>query len=303
MHRSVLMSSALICLLAVTLCLSTPILAADLSPESVLPRSFAGGWTPEGKGNLYNQDTLFEHINGEAELYMPYRFDLLATASFANKKYPDQLVVADVYRMGTLLDAFGIYSNYRKPDYERVTIGAEGFLSSTQMMFYQGRYFVRLQATGTTGLDRQVFLECAKAISGNLPADSSRPPELETLSLPSIVRSSERYLAQSLLGYAFFRRGFVMDTGESMRVFVVSEDSRDSARKAFDAYRAYLKDEGQGVQVAETKDRRVLTAADSLYGDVLVEESSPYLIGAIKIKDNDAAKRLVGQLREKMGNR
>jgi hypothetical protein len=92
-------------------------------------------------------------------------------------------------------------------------------------------------------------------------------------------------------------------SGEPMRVFVVTEDSRDAARKSFDAYRAYLKEDGQGVQVVETKDGRILTAADSLYGDVLVEESGPYLIGAIKIKDKDTAKRITGQLRAKIGTR
>lgn len=306
MRRFILMSSMFACLTVMVLCLPMPIHGGELSLETILPRTFADGWTPESKPKLYNRDTLFEHINGEAELYMPYGFDLLVTAGYANKKYPDQLVVADVYRMGSLLDAFGIYSNYRRPDDDIVPIGAEGFLSSTQMMFYQGRYFIRLQATGTTVLNREIFRACAEAISRNLPADSSHPKELEILSIPSMVPKSERYLAQSLLGYAFFRRGFVMDatvSGESMRVFVVTEDSKESARKSFDTYRAYLKEEGQGVKVVETKDQRVLTATDSLYGDVLVEESGPYLIGAIKIKEKDAAKRIVGQLRAKMGNR
>ncbi|MDQ5987570.1 MAG: hypothetical protein CSYNP_03315 [Syntrophus sp. SKADARSKE-3] len=306
MRHLTLMFTLIVCLTAALLCLPVPIHGSELSLENVLPRTFADGWSPENKTKLYSSDTLYEHINGEAELYMPYGFDLLVTVSYANKKYPDQLVVADVYRMGSLLDAFGIYSNYRRPEDNTIPIGAEGFLSSTQMMFYQGRYFIRLQATGTTGLKQEIFQACAKKISGNLPADSSHPRELEFLSVPGLIPKTERYLAKSLLGYAFFRRGFVMDAapaGDSMRIFVVTEDSKESARKSFDAYLAYLREEGQSAQVVEMKGGRVLTAADSLYGDVIAEESGSYLVGAIKIKDKDAAKRIIGQLRAKIGNR
>jgi hypothetical protein len=286
--------------------LSTAVRAEAPAMAKVLPSGFHNGWALEAKAELYNQDNLFEHINGEAELYMPYRFDLLATASYINKKSPDVLLVADVYRMGSLLDAFGVYSNYRKADYEPVKTGAEGFISLTQMMFYQGRYFVRLQATGTTGGARDIFLDSAKVIAATLPADSSRPGELDILSLPGIAPKTERYLAQSLLGYAFFRKGLIADapvSGDQMRIFILFEDNRESARKAFNAYYAYLKEEGQDAAEllqSGTPERVVLAATDSLYGSVLLEQSDRYVIGAIRVNDRKAAGNLIEKLRNKV---
>ena len=59
-------------------------------------------------------------------------------------------------RMGSLLDAFGIYANYRRADYKSVKIGEERVsYHPTQLMFYQDRYFVRLQVTGATSLPRE----------------------------------------------------------------------------------------------------------------------------------------------------
>jgi hypothetical protein len=115
-----------------------------------------------------------------------------------------------------------------------------------------------------------------------------------------MVAKSERYLAQSLLGYAFFRRGIIADVmlgGERLQAFVVFLNSPDAAREAFDAYRSYLQAEGQGMNVTGITERRSLTADDPLYGGVLVEQSGPNLIGAIRMKKAKAAKPIIEQLR------
>ena len=199
----------MICLMIIcVLCAPVPLFAADSSMANILP---AGGcsedWVMKDKANLFNRDTLFDHINGEAELYFPYGFEVLATATYINRENPEMWIVADVYKMGSLLDAFGIYSNYRKTNASWVTIGAEGFVSSSQLMFYQDRYFVRIQVTGTTKLKQDTFLACGRAVSQNLPLNAGIPKELQILRIPEIVLKSERYIAKSLLGYAFFHHG------------------------------------------------------------------------------------------------
>jgi hypothetical protein len=298
-------ASAILCLLALAMSAPVPVFAVEDSLKNILPTpGFTPAWVMKESVTLYNTDTLFDHINGEAELYFPYGFDMLATATYLNKKNPDVWVVVDVYRMGSLLDAFGIYSNYRKAGAAGAVIGAEGLVSSSQLMFYQDRYFVRIQITGATSLEQELLLACGRTVSRNLPPNTGRPKELEVMvGIPGVVTKSERYLAQSLLGYAFFRRGMIADAmlgGERVQVFVVFENSPDAARKAFDDYRSYLKAEGQEVNVTGTTGRMSLTAVDPLYRGVLVEQSGSYLIGAIRMKEASAAKPIVEQLRERL---
>jgi hypothetical protein len=305
LRRSAVIAAAILCAFVLTLSATVPVFGAEDSMKNILPAAgFAPDWVMKERVTLFDSDTLFDHINGEAELYFPYGFDMLATVSYLNKKYPDVWVVVDVYRMGSLLDAFGIYSNYRKADAAGAVIGAEGFVSSSQLMFYQGRYFVRIQVTGTTSLEQQLLLACGRTVSRNLPPNEGRPGELEVLAgIPGMVTKSDRYLGQSLLGYAFFRRGMIADAmlgGERVQVFVVFENSPDAARKAFDDYRSYLKAEGQEMNVTGTADRTSLTAVDPLYGGVFVEQSGPNLIGAIRMKEASAAKPIVEQLRERL---
>jgi len=290
--------------LIITIAVSNPVYAADLSIKDVLPgKSFAKDWVIEEKVKIYDKDTLFDHIDGEAELYFPYGFDALATASYVNKQNLDLYIEADVYKMASVLDAFGIYSNYRKSNNLWITIGTEGFVSSSQLMFYQDRYFVRLQVAGATSLPKDTFLACARAISGNLPADVGPPKELEILKISALVPKSERYLAQSLLGYVFFRRGIIADAAaqdEKMQIFVIHEYTLAAARKTFDQYHSYLKAEAQGVQMSGNQARMRVIAVDPLYGGVLVEQSGRYIIGAVRVKNTSVAKQLIDQLHERI---
>jgi hypothetical protein len=275
--------------------------AGDPAIKDVLPqKGFAKDWVIEDKVKLYDKDTLFDHIDGEAELYFPYGFDALATVNYVNKQNPDVSIEADVYQMASVLDAFGIYSNYRKPDSLWVAIGAEGFASSSQLMFYQDRYFVRLQISGATSLEKDTFLTFAKAISANLPAGAGQPKELDILKIPALAPRSERYLAQSLLGYVFFRRGIIADVAtqdEKMQVFVIHEDTPAAARQTFDQYSSYLKAEAQGIQKTGNQDRMNVTAIDPLYGRILLEQSGRYITGAVRVKNISVANQIIEQLR------
>ena len=307
MDRFGVISAIIICVLVLTLSVPGPVFAADSSITNVLPaRGFAEDWVMDGKATLYTKDTLFDHINGEAELYFPYGFEELATATYINERDPRLAAVVDVYRMASLLDAFGIYSNYRRADAGGVAIGAEGFVSSSQLMFYQDRYFVRLQAAGTTSIEQDIFLACGRAVSQNLPLNKGRPGELEIFRIPGVVPKTERYIAQSLLGYAFFRRGIIADAlleDEKVQVFVVFEDSHDAARKTLERYRSYLDSSGKDVHVTEAPDWISIAAVDPLYRGVFVEQAGRYIIGAVRVKVPAAAKQLVEQMRGRLGGR
>jgi hypothetical protein len=305
MNRAGVASSISICIFLLTIHASAPVFAADRPMENLLPeRGCAQGWELKDKAAIFDKDTLFDQINGEAELYFPYGFDMLATATYMDIKNPEVWIVADVYRMASLLDAFGIYSNYRKADAASVTVGAEGFVSPSQLMFYQDRYFVRLQVTGATGLGQDVFLACARSVSEKLPFNARPAGELESLKIPGIVPKTERYIAKSLLGYPFFRRGIIADAilpGERFQVFLVPEDSVAAAREAFDHYRSYLKAEGKNIQPQGERNYDAIAAVDPLYGEIFVEQSGRYVIGAVRLRKSSSAKKIVEQLRERLG--
>lgn len=240
------------------------------------------GWTREGDIAVYDEKTLFELINGEAELYFPYRFQFCYEAAYVSASDAELSYAAEVYEMGSHLDAFGIYSNYRDVDEEFIAVGAQGFIGSTQIIFYQDRCFVKLREAGKLREDKDTLLAMAKAISQALPANTPPPPQLWALRFmqrAGIVPNTEKYTARSLLGYDFFQRGLaaraaMSEEGET-RVFAVFHDSADAAKQTLDKYVAYL-DEFEGEH--EWRDT-VLLVKDPLHKGVLVQQVGANIVG------------------------
>ncbi len=285
---------------------SPSLYGADQVMEKVMPPVCVEGWSMDGKVTFFDKDTLFDRIDGESELFFPYGFELLAYARYENRQDPKIAIDADVYKMGSVLDAFGMFANYRRKDDADAAIGGGGTVSSSQLFFYQDRYFVRLQITGTTSAYQDIYLTCAKAISKNLPQNTGRPRELEALMVPAVVEKSERYVAQSLLGYVFFRQGLIAEAfvnGEQLQVFIVPEQTLETARKTFDEYCSYLKQAKSDTRITREQGRTSLGALDPLYGKVYVEQAGRFVIGAVRVKDGAAAKQLVEQVRKRIGEK
>jgi len=120
-------------------------------------------------------------------------------------------------------------------------------------MFYQDRYFVRLQVAGATSLEKDIFLTCARAISGKPPGgfwSAQRAGDFED----SGACAEERTVscAKAFWGMSSFARELSLmpqRKTKRCRFFVIHEDTQAAARKTFDQYHSYLKSEGQGIQM------------------------------------------------------
>jgi hypothetical protein len=257
-------------------------LAADGMEDLIPPDSCGTLWKIEGKALFYDRDTLSDRIDGEAELYFPYGFDRLAAARYASGKSPGTGMDVEIFRMGSLLDAFGMYANYRQRDSQALPIGAESNLSASQLFFYQGRHFIHIQITGTEDANMDALAECGRAVASRMPGNKSRPTELSVIDRPEVVKGTERYLPQSLLGYDFLNKGIIADAvveGASLQIFLLLGTTAQSASAAFDHYRSQLV-QGKIDPVGDSTS--FLEGVDPLYGPVMILKRGKCLAGALK---------------------
>jgi hypothetical protein len=272
--------------------------------EKLLPEpGFAEGWVMKGKIIIYTEKDLYKYINGEAELYYPYGFKALATAVYIRSDNPETGIVADVYEMGSPIDAFGVYSRYRDPDEELISLGTEGFANESQLLFSKDRYFIRLSPTGTVTLEKSVFLTCAESIAKRIPGDSAPLKVLDILKIPDLVPKTETYMVQGVLGYAFFKKGLTADArldGKIVRIFVILEDSSESTGKTFDEYKAYLEKSGAKFSVSQDSAWPTIMASDPLYKGLVLMHSGRYLLGAAKLADPASAIPLVKKMQSRI---
>ena len=271
-------------------------LAAD-DPKDLLPATSCGaGWRIEGKPLFYDADTLSDRIDGEAELYFPYGFDRMATARYASDKIAEAGMDVEIFRVGSLLDAYGMYANYRQKDGHSADIGAESDLSSSQLFFYQGRQFVHIQITGTENASSQAMTACAREVASRMSGKPERPAELSVFDRPEVVKGTERYLPQSLLGYDFLNKGIMADAvvqGEKLRIFFLLPTGSGSASAAMERFRSQLT---QAKTLPAGKNVTEIEGMDALYGSVVVVQKDACLAGALKFSAEKSARALLESL-------
>jgi hypothetical protein len=290
-------------LFTVSVALSGLALAAEGEPEIFLPQSCATGWVAEGKPTIYSPENLYKYINGEAELYMPYGFERAATVLYTGPAGATAGIVANIFKMGSLLDAFGIYGNYRTPTSEWVKVGIEGFVEETELVFYQNRYFVQVMTSGTVAESGPLLLTCATAVAKRLPSASGRPDEVGFLQVSGLVAHSEKYFPEGLLGYKFLGRGLTGEValkGGPVKALVVLGDSPEAMRRVLQNYEKYLRDEKGSPAVVEGRENLRLAARDPLYKSIMLQQSGRYIAGVVGLADTADGEGLIKSVTERL---
>jgi hypothetical protein len=226
---------------------------------------------------------------------MPYGFDRMAAARYASEKNPTAGMDVEIYRMGSPLDAFGMYANYRQKEGRELGAAAESNLSGSQLFLYKGRHFVHIQVTGIDAAP-DTLAECGRAVASLLPGTRNRPPELAVYDRTQIVKGTERYLPQSLLGYDFLNRGIMSDAvveGMSLQIFLLLATTAESASAAFDGYRSQL---AQGKVEFGGKGAAFLEGVDLLYGPVIILRKGACLAGALRFSGKKGIRALLESL-------
>lgn len=285
--------------------------AADQKIEGFLPASCVPGWAMEGQVAAYTPENLYRYINGEAEIYLPYGFKKAVTVRYLKTDTPtagpqEKGMVVNIFEMGSLLDAFGIYANYRNATLPQLKVGAEGFLDETELMFYQDRYFVQIEASGSLTLEAGLFQSCAQAVSGNLPQGREKPREIGLLNMPGAVALTEKYYPRGLLGYGFFGRGLTVEVtieGRPAKALVMLAGSEKAAKRIFDEYGKYLEQAKVVPQLTRDTKGTSLRVIDPLYKGAALRQSGPFVVGVVGLKEPQEGDGIVNQLLERLPGR
>ena len=163
--------------------------AADLLP----PDDVVAGWQRDGQVTTYDRDTLYDFMDGAADLYFTYGFEQLAVAHYAHPEAGSLQV--EVYRVATDADAYGLYTynSHGQP----VAIGVEGELDSgNRLAFWQGRTFVQVIAREQAPDD--VLRAMATAAASALPPGSQRPSLVNHLPQGGLRSGSVRFFREKM---------------------------------------------------------------------------------------------------------
>lgn len=187
----------------------------------------ARGWRVLEPVRAFVPDTLYEEIDGEAELYLPYSFRELRVAILSPADRPAAQLRLELYRHGGPRDAYGIYSQYRFPGQETTRIGSsEAIPSDSSLDFFQGEFFVRIRAASREA-SRGDLERMGRDLARLLPGSGDFPREAEALRVPGSGQGPVLFHRKAMLGYESLAPGFEsgIDIGKvSVRILLLTEE-------------------------------------------------------------------------------
>ncbi len=263
------------------------------------PSGFMEGWKLEGKPKYFTPDDLYEYIDGEAELYISYGFRELISATYSFRGSEDDYIVLDIFDMGSLLNAFGIYSSFRRPGLNFERIGVEGIVSEYQIKFYQANYIVELSASKREERFGEAMRRLAMLVSERIGRVKEPPAELTLLPEEGRIPGSEKYISQGYLGHDFLPRALEAEYAvgrDTVKAFVVFFSSADSAAASLGSFRGYLEGHGSELRRFSALDSEGLSAKTPYHGYIVAVLKGRFLVGLSELSSPKAG----GSLLEKM---
>jgi len=215
----------------------SPAWAADPGNPILGALAAKGEWKLLEPVRTFGPDTLYEEIDGEAELVLPYGIERMTVAVLGRAAHPGAEVRLEIYRMASPRDAYGIWSQYRYPDQEVLPIPpSEAIVSDTSADFFRGETFVRVRSKPGDG-SRSDVVGIASEIVALIKGSGVPPEEARALDdLPGRVSGSIHYQKRAMLGYECLAPGFEakFSTASSSGHYLLLPPAADggAARKA-----------------------------------------------------------------------
>jgi len=103
------------------------------------------GWKLQEQ-TVYDDSTLYEYINGGAELYLSYGFEELLHLRYEQSDQPE--IIVDIFHMGKSQQAFGVFSHSR--EVIDSTYGQGSQYTAGLLLFWKGPYYVSILASPET---------------------------------------------------------------------------------------------------------------------------------------------------------
>ncbi len=209
------------------------------------------GWKGPEEIQVFSPETLYDYINGAADLYVKYDFQELQVGEYQG---PEKASIAvELYRHRTPTQAFGIYSQERGPAAEYLPIGVQGYREEGILVFLSGNYYVKINGVNLKGKDAEILTPLASKVAKNLGTQGTLPSALAAFPERGRQKNSEKFIAKNFLGYAFLHSGFTADyerAGKKFKLFIIEGESsascRDMLRQYLEKVRAPKRDLAEG---------------------------------------------------------
>jgi len=168
--------------------------------QESLPKKI-NGWKASTEDHIYNEKSIFEYINGAAEVYRAYNMKQCLARRYSIEKGP--AIVLDIFDMGSPQDAFGVFTH--DTDGIAVAVGQEGRYRPGWLSFWKHRYFISIYMEEETKEAEKAVMELGRNIASKISESGNKPKLLLKLPIDGLQAQSIRYLHHPIiLNYHYY---------------------------------------------------------------------------------------------------
>lgn len=146
------------------------------------------GWTLVGDERTYDNQSIFELVNGQADAYFAYDFEQVNVQSYQNEA--GVMVDREIWQVATPADAYGLFTSNRAGDTVQIGNGGDAD-PGRRLAFWQDRYYVRLRAR--QDIPDEELRGFATAAVDMLPTGGERPAVVSRLPANGLAPESVIY--------------------------------------------------------------------------------------------------------------
>jgi len=253
------------------------------------------GWKQSEDVQTFVPKTLYEYIDGAADLYLTYDFEELNVSEYSNDKKGS--VTVEIYRHKSPTLAFGVYSQERPSNPSLVSMGDQGYIDENLLNFLSGSYYVKINSYNTGAEDREILQSFAKKVLENLDEKGTLPPILSSFPAEGKNRNSEKFVAKNFLGYSFLHSAFTADyelSGKKFKLFLIETVDKNECKNMIQKYLQQIKSPEK-----EIKEGRY-TLSDPHHGIVDLSWKGNFIWGVVDLGDSDLRSKYLKLFEEKI---
>ena len=212
--------------------LSTSLAVA--APVALAP-DFAGGlpakvgvWQRPEAADVYDRRSLFDYIDGGAELYLAFDFVKATACEYSAGK--EDFIKVDIFEMKRAWGAFGAFAHGRESIASEVGQGSE--YVAGLLTFWKDRFYVSVLGYPETAAKRKAVYEIARAIAALIPGIGETPALIGALPKQGLVEASVRTFRHHALqnDYAFLSHDNLLGIGPGQGEAVLARYRQDGGR-------------------------------------------------------------------------
>lgn len=226
----------------------------------------------------YDENSLWEYIDGDAEIYLIYEFREAASTYYT--KDETELTI-DLYRFVNPLHAYGLYSRLRPENGEIIRLGAEGFTSPMLLNFTKGEFVVRIFGYDESMETEMLMLNLAEKVEKLLPGEAAKPKEFAIFPDSGKITNTDDFYSELFLGQKFLTEVFSFDyqVGEDTVTLFMAHDSTGEKYLQWRDYAEKVKSKSDVPKDIPFVTDYSFKMNDSYYGEIIVGLKNNKLVG------------------------